>query len=177
MEVFSLEFLAFLLIAVAFVTYRARKKRSGPTIIHGKQITIRGQQIRTPLERSTPLACLLDDGKRYGDDFKDKHPPELPHAEGCQCGLTEMVQHSHDLFNEKKNRKTPQETFSTNLGELNRDEYRLYKYILISNHKDADENIRKDFAELAEQITVPEEVKEKFLDQTLNENSIPTDQS
>lgn len=167
MEVFSLEFLGFLLIAIAFVTYRARKKRSGPTVIQGKRIAIRGQKISTPLERSTPLPCLLDDGKRYGDDFKDKTPPELPHAEGCRCELTEVVLHSHDLFNEKASKKKPKESFTTDLGELDRDTYRYYKYLLISNHQDSEETVQKEYADLAENIPIPEPLQEKIRNQII----------
>ncbi len=69
MEVFSLEFLAILFIAIFILSFWARKKRQGPIIVRGKQISIRGQRISAVLSRDTPLSCLLDDDKAFGEDF------------------------------------------------------------------------------------------------------------
>ena len=162
MEVFSLEFFAFLFIAIAFLTFRARKKRTGPVILQGKQISIRGQKISTPLNKSNPLPCLLDDGRSFGADFKEKEVPKLPHTEGCQCQISEIVQRSHELFNEKGKNKKIQETLTTDIGELGRDEYRYYKYLLIANHKDANEQIQSDYAELAANVMISEAAKERI---------------
>lgn len=157
MEIFSLKFLAVLAAAVLILTLRARQKRKGPTIVRGKQISISGQKLTTPINRDTPLICLLDEGKSYGEDFKEKAPPELPHNENCKCELLPTLHRSHDWFNEKKK---PVETFETDLGELTRNEYRYYKFSLIIHHPEADEELRADYVELAEGISVSENIKD-----------------
>ena len=156
MDIFSLKFLAVLAAAVLILTLRARQKRKGPTIVRGKQISISGQKITTPINRETPLACLLDEGKSFGEDFKVKEPPELPHNEHCKCELISTLHRSHDWFNEKNK---PAETFPTDLGELTRNEYRFYKYSLIIHHPEASEELRADYRELAEGISVGDNIK------------------
>ncbi len=157
MEIFSLKFLAILAAAVLILTLRARQKRKGPTIVRGKQISISGQKLATPINKNTPLVCLLDEGKSFGEDFKEKTPPGLPHNENCRCELVPTLHRSHDWFNQKNK---PVETFQTDLGELTRNEYRYYKYSLIIHHPDADEELRADYRELAEGITVSADIKE-----------------
>ena len=51
----------------------------------------------------------------------------------------------------------------TDLGELNRNEYRYYKYMLIVNHKDSDDQIRQDFQELVKNISVTENFKKRVI--------------
>ncbi len=157
MEIFSLKFLAVLAAAVLILTLRARQKRKGPTIVRGKQISIRGQKLTTPINRDTPLACLLDEGKAFGEDFKEKEPPGIPHNEKCKCELVSTLHRSHDWFNEKNK---PAETFQTDLGELTRNEYRYYKFSLIIHHPEASEELRADYRELAEGISVDDKIKE-----------------
>lgn len=114
--------------------------------------------MQTIITKLTPLVCLLDDGRSFGADFKDKTAPELPHAEGCQCELVPTILRSHEWFNSKKK---SEETFQTDLGSLNRIEYRFYKYVLIANHADSSEAIREDYLELAKGIEVPDAFREK----------------
>lgn len=151
MEIFSAEFFLILLIAILILSFRARRKRKGPAIVQGKQISIRGQKISSPVNRSTPLPCLLDEGRSFGEDFKDKTPPELPHNERCRCELVQVSHRSHDWFNDKN---ALQEQFDTDLGSLERKEFRYYKYMLISMHPDADETTRSDYQELARGISI-----------------------
>jgi hypothetical protein len=158
MDMFSWKFLLVLLAAVAILTMRARQKRGGPTIVRGKQISISGQKITTMITKETPLACIFDEGKLFGDDFKEKTPPSLPHSENCKCKLVSTLHRSHDWFNEKQK---PVESFKTDLGELTRNEFRYYKYSLILHHRDAEEEDCAVYKELVEGISVNRDFKEK----------------
>ncbi len=158
MEVFSLKFLLILAVAVAFLTLRARRKRKGPTIVRGKQISIRGQKLITPITKTTPLPCLIDEGRTFGEDFKEKTPLNLPHCEECTCELVPIFRRSHDWFNQKGESV---EMFKTELGELNRNEFRYCKYSLIINHSDANDNLRIEYRELLEKITVSDAFKQQ----------------
>ncbi|MBU2515040.1 hypothetical protein KJ966_27285 [bacterium] len=159
MQVLSLEFLAFLIVAILIVTFMARRKRKGPVIVYGKQISFTGQKLVTPISVETPLVCLLDEGKIYGEDFKEKTPPDLPHNEHCQCRLEISINRSRDWFSEKK--KVMEDCINSDLGELSRTEYRYYKYALLAHHKEADEQTRKEYKELQENISISDEFKER----------------
>ncbi len=159
MQVLSLEFLGFLCVAILITTFVARKRRKGPVIIYGKQISFSGQKLVTLISVETPLACLLDEGKVFGEDFKDKTPPDLPHNEHCQCRMEVSVNRSRDWFSEKK--KAVEESVNSDLGELSRNEYRYYKYALLAQHKEADEQTRAEYAELADHVSISEGFKER----------------
>lgn len=159
MEIFSWRFVAIFLIAIIILTMRARSKRKGPVIVRGKQISIRGQKLTAHISRQTDLQCLLDDGRKFGEDFKDKAPPQLPHSDSCQCSMENIVQHSHEIFQSKKT--TAPETHQTDLGSLTDKEYRYYKYTLIANHPDADESTREDYKDLADHVPVDDSFKKR----------------
>lgn len=126
--------------------------------MRAKQIPIRGQKLTTPIAPDTPLDCLLDEGKIFGEDFKDKSLPELPHGENCQCELTGVIRQSHDWFN---NPPEKDEKITTDLGRLERNEYRYYKYMLIAHHQDSEDADRQTYVDLAENVSVAEDFKER----------------
>lgn len=159
MDIFSLKFLGILALAVIILTLRAKRKKQGPSIVHGKQIPIRGQKISTFLSRDTPLKCLLDDDKSFGDDFKDKTPPTLPHETGCQCEMKPVIHRSHDWFNSKVKQT---EKFVTDLGELDRNEFRFFKFKLIVEHKEVNEELKEQYQDLLENISVSEDFKSRI---------------
>ncbi len=168
MELFSFKFLAILFLATAFITIRARSKRKGPAIIRGKQISIVGQTLTAVISNTAALACLLDDGKSFGEDYKEKEPPKLPHSDDCQCELVNVNYRSEDWFNVKSKDTTFRQT---DLGELEKKDFRFYKYMLIANHKDADEHIKNEYLELAEFISVSEDFKSQVLQQIQKQRS------
>jgi hypothetical protein len=161
MEILSIKFLGIMLIALALITFRAKRKRKGPTIVQGKQISINGQKVTTEIGITTPLPCLLEEGKIFGENFKDKTPPSLPHTVNCTCRLISVLHRSHDWFNEISKEE---ESFATDLGNLDRMYFRFYKYLLISNHPDADERTKKEYQELADGMNVVQQSKTKALD-------------
>lgn len=158
MDIFNPNFLLIFLAAVLIITLRARSKKRDRQVLPGKQVAIIGRKLETPLSVDTPYACLLADGNKYGDGFQVKEEPELPHTEGCQCRLSSCVQRNYDIFTKTPSPETPH---TSDLGELARSEARFYKYMLIAHHRDADENDRISYAELAEQADVTPEFRNR----------------
>jgi hypothetical protein len=154
MEIFSYRFLAILLASVVILRFLAKRKKKGTAIVHAKQIPIRGEKIVTRISKETPLVCLLEEGNIFGENFKDKTPPELPHSEACTCSLTDVIRRSHEWFNEPANSG---DIVKTDLGDLERSEYRYYKYMLIAHHRDTDDQTRQDYLDLVSSISVDED--------------------
>jgi len=158
MDYFSSNFLLLFLFAVLIVTLRSRSKKKGSQVLPGKQIAIIGRQLETPLGIETPYACLLDDGRKFGDGFLDKEEPDLPHCESCQCHFSDSVQRSYDIFT----KDPPPETLHlSDMGDLKRGEARYYKYMLIAAHRDVTEADRKVYTDLAEKVEVDPSFREK----------------
>lgn len=139
MDIFSGEFLFILAIATLVLYFKLRKNRVS-TYVPRKSISIRGQRIICEIGKTTPLACLLDDNQSYGSDFNIKEPPELPHQEGCQCQLINLNINSLEFF---ASNKKGEESRRTDLGPLNKKEFRFYKYTLIICHPDSTKEQKK----------------------------------
>ena len=60
--------------------------------------TIEAIEIKTYLDWDTPVSCLESDGTRYGQQFKKKKPPDLPHEQGCRCKTTKLFYTSEEVF-------------------------------------------------------------------------------
>ena len=60
--------------------------------------TIEAIEMKTYLDWDTPVSCLESDGTRYGRQFKQKTPPDLPHEQGCRCETTKLFYTSEDVF-------------------------------------------------------------------------------
>ena len=157
MNVFSPEFLGLFLIAVVILTLRARKKRAG-TVLPGKQISIRGNQLVTYLSKETPLSCLLTDGRFFGDDYQDKDVPELPHREGCRCELREIVRRSREIT---ENSSPDSSTQTSDMGQLNRSDARFYRFALIAYHPEATEPMKSEYLDLANNAKVSEKFQQR----------------
>lgn len=158
MQIFSFRFLGILILAMVVMRIVVKRKKKGPTVIYAKQIPVRGDKLSTPISKSTPLVCLLAEGKVYGEDFKDKEAPTLPHGEGCQCTLDIFVKRSHDWLNETEEEEG---NYKTDIGMLSKDEFRYYKYMLIAHHPDADEQTHQDYLDLIADFKIAQEFKAK----------------
>lgn len=134
----------------------ARKKRRGPTIVYGKQIPIVGKKVVAPISKNTPLACLLDDGMYFGQDYKKTEVPELPHADGCKCDISDVYLRSQEVFGQKNKTR---EFRTTDLGELEMKQFRYYKYMLIIHHPESDESRKEEYQELVDNISIDQEFK------------------
>lgn len=137
-----------------------RKHRVEP-VSRGKQLAIKGDQLITPINRATPLACLLDDSKIFGPDYHDKTPPSLPHEEGCQCELTPNYRRSDDIFHRSA---ADEKQHQSDLGLLTSKELRFYKYQLIAHHAQAEGKRKQEYLTLAQGIAISED----FKNQTIN---------
>ncbi|MFH2129631.1 MAG: hypothetical protein ABIK68_04595 [bacterium] len=151
MDYFSANFLLIFAVGVLVITLRARSKNKGKQVLPGKQIAIVGQELEAPLGVDTPLVCLLDDGQKFGDGFQEKTAPALPHNDLCQCQFRNVVLRNYDIFSRTP---TPESPRSSDLGSLKRAEARYYKYMLITNHREAEEEVRKTYADLARRVNV-----------------------
>ena len=157
MEVFSWRFLFFFLVVVLILSLTLRKKRVRTAILR-KTISIRGKKLQTPVSIDTPLSCLLDDNCSFGEDYRNKKEPDLPHTEKCQCTFLKFHRNSGDCFL-KDHPIEPRK--ASDLGLLLPHEQRYYKYLLIANHKDASTSQREEFSELSERIEVNENFKKR----------------
>lgn len=154
MRVFSLEFLIIFILSVLIITWKLRSKKVNSSIPR-KAISIRGRQLVTEINKNTPLLCLLEEGKKFGEDFQEKGSSQLPHCDDCECELIDVNQNSVDWFLDKNKQ---QKTESSDLGILTQAEKRYYKYILISNHPGATEAQKTDYQQLVEQVSPVSEV-------------------
>ena len=65
--------------------FTGKKNRIDPYIT-----TIEAIELQSFLAWDTPRSCLESDGIRYGKQFKQKIPPDLPHESGCRCETTKL---------------------------------------------------------------------------------------
>ena len=114
--------------------------------------TIEAIELKTYLDWDTPVSCLKSDGTRYGKQFKQKKPPDLPHEQGCRCETTKLFYTSEDVFQGT----SPVTKHKSVLGDLCSRDALLKKNILLEIKKEsAKENFQdligkfevKDFSE------------------------------
>jgi hypothetical protein len=169
MRIFSLEFLIIFVLAffIIFIKFRSKKVN---TRISRKFIAIRGQQIIVDINKNVPLECLLEEGKNFGEDYLDKSLPELPHCENCECELEGVNHSSSDWFLDKRK---PKKSENSDLGMLTKAEKRYYKYILISRHPEISQVQRKEFQDLAQQVSPVSEAFRMDVEAHLNDPNNP----
>lgn len=160
MEVLSWQFLLFFLAAFSILFFKLRKKKVH-TSVPRKTISIQGKRLRTPISVETPLPCLLEDDLSFGEDYRNKREPALPHAKGCRCVLSEFRRSSGDCFAKSSPAESGRDA---DPGSLSHDERRYFKYRLIANHRDASAKQREEYGELSERIAVDSEFKKRVSD-------------
>ena len=95
--------------------------------------TIEAIELKTYLDWDTPVACLKSDGTRYGKQFKQKKPPDLPHEQGCRCETTKLFYTSEEVFNGT----SPVTKHKFALGDLCSKDALLLKNILLEIKKES----------------------------------------
>ena len=95
--------------------------------------TIEAIELKTYLDWDTPVSCLESDGRRYGRQFKQKTPPELPHEQGCRCETTKLFYTSEEVFNGT----SPVTKHKSALGDLCSRDALLLKNILLEIKKES----------------------------------------
>ena len=156
----SFEFWFIFCAIVLVMFFKMRNKRVSPNY-RGKAISIRGERISTGLSLQTPLVCLLDDGKNYGEDYQIKEPPQLPHNELCDCILERIHHREEEWFQEKLPSDWRKEFDYQNPAPAHR---RFLKYYLIANHSEGTESIIKDYQELLKNSPLDLEVQKQIID-------------
>ena len=86
-------------VLLMFVFSRARTRRARPQ----KRLTaagprIQGFQIAAFVHPRMSAQCLFDDRVRFGDGFRRKAAPPLPHDEQCHCETIPFSYTSSDVF-------------------------------------------------------------------------------
>ena len=121
--------------------------------------TIEAIEIKAYLDWDTPVSCLESDGTRYGGQFKQKTPPDLPHEQGCRCETTKLFYTSQDVFQGT----SPITKYKSSLGDLCSKDAFLLKNILLEIKK---ENGSISFEDLMGKFEVndfSEEIRNKVI--------------
>ena len=127
-------------------------------MLPGKQISIRGSRLETFLSKQLPLACLLADGRFYGDDYQDKQVPNLPHQVGCRCELKEIIRRSREMGTEASAENSKQ---MSDLGPLNKSDARYYRFVLIARHSDSAEALQSEYRDMANSVNVSDSLRKR----------------
>lgn len=149
--------IAVVIIAIIFILKRMKKNAPRYKMLSERQIGIRGTRVLTFLEKDTPITCLLDHYKVYGEDFKDKNLPALPHCENCKCEYFEYYTRSREWFDGKSKK----EQFNTDLGKLDITKARYYKFALLLKSGKLSKEEQKNIIELLSGIQIDNDFKEK----------------
>ena len=94
--------------------------------------TLEAFEVQTFLDSETPLVCLKEDGQKFGQQFKEKTPPELPHTVGCRCQVVQIYYTSSDVFQGENQENL---TKPSSLGNLKAGDARILKQLLIQSYQ------------------------------------------
>ena len=119
--------------------------------------TIEAIEMKTYLDWDTPVACLKSDGTRYGKQFKQKKPPDLPHEQGCRCETTKLFYTSEDVFQGN----SPVTKNKSALGDLCSKDALLLKNILLEIKKKSSNGSFEDLMDKFEINDFSEEIRKK----------------
>ncbi len=127
---------------------------------------ISGFEIQTMLSLDTPLECLRHDGLRFGESFRLKVSPPLPHNEHCQCKVVNLSYTSSEIFEGALRNNSLRET---SIGTLEHQEAYILREMLTNLHAqkptDFEEYCRQfDLGELSRemQVKISKLIREKF---------------
>ena len=148
--------LAYLFFRIITISKRTKKLRKTKVRLNPK--TMPASNFQAYISKSTPTNCLLRDGKKYGEDYKDKIPPAL--CPGCNCELASLPRLSFKDFQSKDIHTSRK----TDLGELSDNELKYYKYSILASRKDLDEEQAEYYRESLEKFKIEDSFKSKVLD-------------
>ena len=121
--------------------------------------TIEAIEMKTYLDWDTPVSCLESDGTRYGRQFKQKTPPDLPHEPGCRCETTKLFYTSEDVFQGT----SPVTKHKSALGDLCSKDALLLKNILLEINKKSSNASFEDLMDKFEKNDFSEEIRKKAM--------------
>ena len=121
--------------------------------------TIEAIELKTYLDWDTPVSCLESDGTRYGRQFKQKKPPNLPHEQGCRCETTKLFYTSEEVFQGT----SPVTKHKSALGDLCSKDALLLKNILLEIKKESAKGSFEDLMDKFEVNDFSEEIRNKAI--------------
>ena len=121
--------------------------------------TIEAIELKTYLDWDTPVSCLESDGKRFGRQFKQKVPPDLPHEQDCRCETTKLFYSSEDVFQGT----SPVTKHKSALGDLCSKDACLLKNILLEIKKESTKASFEDLMDKFEVNDFSEEIRNKVI--------------
>ena len=121
--------------------------------------TIEAIELKTYLDWDTPVSCLESDGTRYGRQFKQKTPPDLPHEQGCRCETTKLFYTSEDVFQGT----SPVTKHKSALGDLCSKDALLLKNILLEIKKESTTGSFEELIEKFEVNDISNEIRDKVI--------------
>ena len=121
--------------------------------------TIEAIELKTYLDWDTPVSCLESDGTRYGRQFKQKTPPELPHEHGCRCETTKLFYTSEEVFQGT----SPVTKHKSALGDLCSKDALLLKIILLEIKKESANGSFDDLMDKFEVNDFSEEIRNEAI--------------
>ena len=117
--------------------------------------TIEAIELKTYIDWDTPVPCLESDGTRYGRQFKQKTPPDLPHEQGCRCETTKLFYTSKEVFEGT----TPVAKHKSSLGNLCSKDALLLKNMLLEIKKNPTNQSFQEFLNKFELNDFSEEIR------------------
>ena len=121
--------------------------------------TIEAIELKTYLNWDTPVSCLESDGTRFGRQFKQKTPPDLPHEKGCRCETTKLFYTSEEVFNGT----SPVTKHKSALGNLCSKDALLLKNILLEIKKESASRSFDDLMDKFEANDFSEEIRNQAI--------------
>ena len=121
--------------------------------------TIEAIEIQTYLDWDTPRSCLENDGIRYGKQFKQKKPPNLPHETGCRCEAIKLFYTSDDVFQGT----SPKLAHKSAIGEISSTDALLLKKMLLKIIINENKGSFSDFLEKFEKVDFSEDILPKAI--------------
>ena len=121
--------------------------------------TIEAIELKTYLDWDTPVSCLENDGTRYGTQFKQKKPPNLPHEQGCRCETAKLFYTSEEVFQGT----SPVTKHKSVLGDLFSKDALLLKNILLEIKKESSNGSFMDLMEKFEVNDFSEEIRNEAI--------------
>ena len=122
--------------------------------IERSETSVSGFEIQTPLSAETPLECLRHDGLRFGESFRLKTAPPLPHNEHCQCKIVNLSYTSTEVFEGALRHHSIRET---TMGTLDHKEASLLREMLKNLHP----QLPNDFEEYRQRFDLDTLSREK----------------
>ncbi len=121
---------------------------------------ISGSEIQTFLSVDTPLECLQHDGLRFGDSFRLKVAPPLPHQGDCRCKVVDLSYTSTEVFDGALRENSFRETA---IGVLNYKEASILREMLKNLYAEIPENF-EEYCQQFKLDALAQEKQEKIRD-------------